>query len=273
MSNFGAKVSEETYDVMLADESNLLLNTKYKALKYVENTSMSVDGTSTETEYTHGLSYTPMAWGWIEHSDGWYMKSTPSTFRPTPTLQSPEEDSITSLNLFVRSDSSKIYAKADYSGTAYIEYLADRAYTDTGDISTKESYGIKMSKDDTDVTNVTPYDSVFSSSFNTYKIYDSGTITVEWAEDEGVDPDWKNFDVAHNLGYVPKCIVFDENGQEPVWTSMGWEGQELNNWYVNTTTLRMCSIRYDIMGLSKAAYSQDFTYFIFLDSITDTDFD
>lgn len=65
-------------------------------------------------------------------------------------------------------------------------------------------YGLKISKDGFDVTTADEKDLAFSSTFNTYKVYATGTGTLTPADQWSTD----TAEIAHNLDYKPAFLVF-----------------------------------------------------------------
>ena len=255
MSDYGIKVSKEGVSVQGATGDSVLMDTTYKNLKYIKNVYLASAG-----QFTHGLGYAPVAWTWAKDSQDWWVKTNPGLINVPSTSGGSVVVPTTS------SDSTNIYSSA-----GYCEYLAEKGYI--GSSTEKPTgYGVVVSAPGKDVKTAPPYDRIFDSSFNTYKIFASGTVTLSWAEGaEG----WISADITHNLGYAPKIIVFGEDGSEPAWTSAGYEGQEVFRYYSNTTKLRVVGQRADFYGGifgPLPAYSQTFTYFIFVDRIDDSEF-
>ena len=255
MSDYGIQVTKEGSDTEFATGDDLLLDTSKKNLKYVRNVYFSSLG-----QYAHRLGYTPVCFGWSKDSNNWWNRQSYSFV--------PSTSGGTAVSGGAYADDTYVYGRAGQ----YVEYLADRGFTDTGD-RIEGTYGIQISAPDTDVEEAAPYDLVFDSAFNTYKIFKSGTVTLSWAE--GVEG-WINEDITHNLGYAPKVMLFGEDGQEPVFYSTGYSGEEIFSYYSNTTTLRVTGTRADFYGGMFGplpAYSQTFTYFIFIDRIDDDGFE
>jgi len=66
------------------------------------------------------------------------------------------------------------------------------------------NYGLKISKDGEDVKTCADTDLVFSSEFNTFKIYATGSGTVTPADAFST----ATAEISHNLGYKPAFYVF-----------------------------------------------------------------
>lgn len=66
------------------------------------------------------------------------------------------------------------------------------------------NYGIKVSKEGYDIQTADPKDQIFNSSFNNFKIYKQGEITISVDGDSSDD----SVQVAHDLGYIPGFIAF-----------------------------------------------------------------
>lgn len=234
MSNFGIRASKEGFDEDIAIGDDVLIDTDLKNLKYVRNVRFTEAG-----QYAHNLGFSPLCWTWSQDADGWWTKHNAS------------------------SDDTYIY-----SGVGYAEYLADRGFTDISGAMDSD-VGVRISVEGVDEKEASPYDLVFSSAFNAYKVFKRGQMTFSWATDEDGE---KSVYYTHNTGYAPKFFLFGEDGQEPKFTSSGYAGEEIYTSYTNTTQLKLTGSRADMYGMGLPAVTRTFTYFIFVDQIDDDDF-
>jgi len=76
-----------------------------------------------------------------------------------------------------------------------------------------ETFGIKVSQPGYDATTAAKENLVFSSEYDTLKLFDSGSGTIEVPGDNK-----GTVQITHSLGYKPAFLVFSDN---PLWATSG----------------------------------------------------
>jgi hypothetical protein len=226
---YGIKVSKPGYDVRTTGDQNLSYSSQYSNLKIyqmIEKTlTVSSSLTPTSTTVNNPLSYSPIYFPFVEST-----AVAPGKWRPACSNGTPE----------FTPDLDLVYVGVDYDQannrfnlTVTQNHTGSRTYTFrivifvdkfdgvSSDLGSTETFGIRVSKEGTDVKTGFDTDMSISSGYPNLTINKFDTVSVTGSEGE------KHFgEYSHNLGYVPIVMswVTEDNAnyyQQPFSGSFG----------------------------------------------------
>jgi len=240
MSNYGMKIGtniETDTDKILKDTS------KYSSLKFYKwgDTSFTTNASREgSVEITHNLGYAPISVVFHKNTAQW---SSGDNILPTTTYSNAFSH-IGAYNLYtggaasigftINVDATKLYISDNGLGslapstTYYLRYyiLVDlaQAFSTASNIEMTGDYGMKISKEEKDVTTAEEYEMAYSSKYKSLQYYQNHILTSQLTlpimfssfHDQWVE-EATYVDFNHNLGYQPFFLVYFKDSTLSDW--------------------------------------------------------
>lgn len=195
MGNWGFKISKEGFDVKTASDKNLVLTSKLDTIKIAKSilTQHTQAGASENINISHGLSYSP---GYL-----FYVKNPEETSRWYGVIGESPINAFRWWDLGTDSTDLQIFLDANNGSNWEIKtlFLAEESQGAGSGNLTQEDYGIKISREGTDVNSaIADSNFLLNTRMETIKIVSIIDQTINYTS-----PGRTEVEVDHNMPFIP----------------------------------------------------------------------
>lgn len=203
ITDFGLKVSQKGFDAATCADNQLLFSSSFATLKIHAQAKITI---SVDTAIAHNLGYVPAFWVFYE------------TSAEVIKIDTSAQADATNLYLYAFGGSTLYYYIFRHDLTTFV--TQQNINLTPGSQNVVNDYGLKISKKTFDVKTTAKKNLVIDSSSRSHIIHESGYV------DSTVD----NFDVTHNLGYIPMFLAFLKNDVDTKVSSLNLSGGLSGSW-------------------------------------------